>query len=141
MLAVIAAFYPGMVDRFLRGDITDTQIEVLLRELGYVRFLRDQQALRYAFSKFSDEDCEKMLTPSGAENTARRRAWAEFAYRPYGLLEDDRDATGQAQPIPGMSREVADAICAWWERGDCPDDVWARDVVGVYAAIIATASA
>lgn len=139
MFAVIAAFYPGMVDRFLRGDITDVQIEVLLRELGYVRFLTHQAQLRASFSKLSDEDCEKMISGSpSAVNPARKKAWELFAYAPYGLLEDEQ-APG-AEKYDWMPASVAEAICQWWERGDCPDWAWLQ-VLPHYARIVATADA
>ena len=137
IFAIFAAHYPGMVDRFLNGDLTDTQISALLEEHGFIRHLNDQAQLRYAFSKFSDEDCENMLRSSGGANPMRQRAWAEYAYRPYGLLPPE-EGEQAAQPIPGMTREVADAICKWWERGDCPDDIWLQ-LLPWHKRIIATA--
>lgn len=141
VFALFAAVYPGMVDRLLTGDLTDAQVEMLVAEWGFVRHMRDQAQLRYAFSKFSDEDCEKMVARRRAKeapNLMRDMAWELFAYAPYGLLDGTEDSVPASQPIPGMAQETADAICKWWERGDCPDWAWLQ-VLPFAQRIVATA--
>lgn len=141
IFAVFAAVYPGMVDRFLSGDLTDAQVEMLIQEWGYIRHMDQQSTLRYAFSKFSDEDCEKMVGRQrvrDAPNLARDMAWELFAYAPYGLLDGAEGSVPASQPIPGMARETAEALCAWWTRGDCPDWAWLQ-VLPWTPRIIATA--
>ncbi|SMB89208.1 hypothetical protein [Deinococcus hopiensis] len=141
--AIICAFYPGIVERFLDGKLTDKQISMLMEEFGFVRYFRDQQGLRYAFSKMQPEDRERLAAgpkPEEQQNPIDLLAWQEFAYRPYGLLGGEGETASTAAPIPGLSPEAAQAICTWWGRGDCPEDVWVT-MVPYYERIVATAAA
>lgn len=133
--AVLCAFYgimPWDQDRLTRA-----QIENLMQELGYIKFLRDEVHLRWQFGKIigvaEDEvvpTLRKMLQPPQDDplSALRYQAWEAWAYPRYGMPLSDPAAQAEARTGPRLdiSKEAALGILEDVEQGGLSDAAWAN---------------
>lgn len=151
MSALLCAFYGIMP--WDQGRLTRAQMDNLMQELGYVRYLQDEAALLYYFGKataVADEKelpavLRKMADPAEKDDPLsrlRQRAFEMFAYRRYGmpLSHPEADVNARTAPALDLSAAAARGILSDVEDGNLSDNAWVNLYRGgVFRAVCAAA--
>lgn len=133
----MAAFYG--YKRWEVDELSDEEVNMYLKELKYIRFLRDYPSLRYAFSKLDKEAREEMLKPATGPEAHDTRAWEKFIAVYMDQQEEEAEVVRPLQIHP----DTAEAIVSWIEAGELSTsphgaDVWRIHIAPLWKRLLAT---
>lgn len=118
------------------GKLRWTDVRHLLRELGYVRYLRDEAHLLYHFGKFSDEDAQKLLSKKegGGKSEMRGRAYQEYIRR--YQLEDTEDEGGpESVPDLPLSATACEGLLRFIEQKHIPTAAYNFQLIEIIESV------